>query len=144
MYIISGNHGSAICISCGARLSEASIETWTESIKVAVEGMGIDTTQRNVLVAYQFVIGSTRTESEHINVCGADNVDVSVFDAFDYVALGHLHSPQNCSSERVRYCGTLLKYSFSEVRVRKSVTVVELGKRGISASVRSRLKHGMT
>ena len=61
---------------------------------------------------------------------GADNVDAGVFDVFDYVALGHLHSPQNCGSEKVRYCGTPLKYSFSEVDDTKSVTVVELGNKG--------------
>ena len=59
-------------------------------------------------------------------MCGTDNVDVSVFDGFDYVALGHLHSPQNIGSNRVRYCGMPLKYSFSEVEHYKSVTVVEL------------------
>ena len=61
---------------------------------------------------------------------GSDNADVSVFDGFDYVALGHLHGPQNIGSNRVRYCGTPLKYSFSEAGHHKSVTVVELGEKG--------------
>jgi exonuclease SbcD len=69
-------------------------------------------------------------------VGGTDNVDVSVFDGFDYVALGHIHSPQNCSSERVRYSGTPLKYSFSEAKDNKSVTIVQLEAKG-SLSVRT-------
>jgi exonuclease SbcD len=59
-----------------------------------------------------------------------DNVDASVFDGFDYVALGHIHGPQNIGRETVRYCGTPLKYSFSEKDHRKSVTVVTLGGKG--------------
>ena len=62
---------------------------------------------------------------------GSDNVDASVFDGFDYVALGHIHGPQNIGSNRIRYCGTPLKYSFSEVDHYKSVTVVELGEKGV-------------
>ena len=61
---------------------------------------------------------------------GTDNVDASVFSDFDYVALGHIHSPQNVGSNRIRYCGTPLKYSFSEAAHHKSVTVVELGEKG--------------
>lgn len=109
---------------------DASVGSWNDALQVAVEAMELDPAQRNVLIAHQFVTGSTRTNSEQINVGGADNVDVSVFDGFDYVALGHLHSPQNCGSKNVRYCGTPLKYSFSEVRDAKSVTVVELGEKG--------------
>ena len=67
---------------------------------------------------------------EEISVGGSDQVDADVFEPFDYVALGHLHSPQNCGSERIRYCGTPLKYSFSEAKDRKSVTVVELAEKG--------------
>ena len=61
---------------------------------------------------------------------GIDNVDAAVFDAFDYVALGHIHSPQHIGREEVRYCGTPLKYSFSEAEQEKSVTVVEFGEKG--------------
>ncbi len=109
---------------------DGEIETYTDAMRVAVEAMKIDTGVRNVLITHQFVTGAVRSESEEISVGGTDNVDVSVFDDFDYVALGHIHSPQNCSSERVRYCGTPLKYSFSEAKDKKSVTVVELGEKG--------------
>ena len=118
------------------RFSDESIESYTDAIRVAVAEMNIDQSARNLLITHQFVTGATRSESEDVSVGGSDNVDVSVFDGFDYVALGHIHSPQNCTSERVRYCGTPLKYSFSEAKDNKSVTVVELAKKG-SLSVKT-------
>lgn len=112
------------------RFFEEEIETYTDAIRVAVAEMNIDQSGRNILITHQFVTGALRSESEDLSVGGSDNVDVSVFDGFDYVALGHIHSPQNCTSERVRYCGTPLKYSFSEVNDKKSVTIVELANKG--------------
>ena len=112
------------------RFFEEEIETYTDAIRVAVAEMNIDQSGRNILITHQFVTGALRSESEDLSVGGSDNVDVSVFDGFDYVALGHIHSPQNCTSERVRYCGTPLKYSFSEVKDKKSVTIVELANEG--------------
>lgn len=109
---------------------DAGIESYTDACRVAVENMGIDPTQRNVLLTHQFVTGSATCDSEEISVGGTDNVDAAVFDIFDYVALGHIHGPQNIGSEKIRYCGTPLKYSFSEARHQKSVTVVELGEKG--------------
>lgn len=112
------------------RFFEEEIETYTDAIRVAVAEMNIDQSGRNILITHQFVTGALRSESEDLSVGGSDNVDVSVFDGFDYVALGHIHTPQNCTSERVRYCGTPLKYSFSEVKDKKSVTIVELANKG--------------
>ena len=112
------------------RFSDESIESYTDAIRVAIAEMKVDQSARNLLITHQFVTGATRSESEDISVGGSDNVDVSVFDGFDYVALGHIHSPQNCTSERVRYCGTPLKYSFSEAKDNKSITVVELEEKG--------------
>ena len=108
-----------------------SIESYTDAIRVAVEQMHIDPTGRNVLLTHQFVAGAATCESEEISVVGGiDNVAASVFEDFDYVALGHLHGPQNIGSNRIRYCGTPLKYSFDEERHNKSVSVVKLGKKG--------------
>ena len=108
------------------------IESYTDAVRVAIEKMGIDNTQRNVLLTHQFVTGASVDPegSEEISVGGSDNVDASVFESFDYVALGHIHGPQNIGSNKIRYCGTPLKYSFSEVNHYKSVTVVELGAKG--------------
>ena len=106
------------------------IESYTDAIRVAVAHMDLDKSARNVLLTHQFVTGAATCESEEISVGGSDNVDASVFEDFDYVALGHIHGPQNIGSNRVRYCGTPLKYSFSEAGHYKSVTVVELGAKG--------------
>ena len=109
---------------------EETVESYTDACRVAVENMNLDPNSRHVLLTHQFVTGAATCESEELSVGGSDNVDASVFDAFDYVALGHIHGPQNIGSERIRYCGTPLKYSFSEADHRKSVTVVTLGQKG--------------
>ena len=105
-------------------------DTYTDALRCAVEHMDVDRDKRNILITHQFVTGAQRCESEEISVGGTDNVDVSVFDRFDYVALGHIHGPQSVVRETVRYSGTPLKYSFSEASHQKSVTVVELGEKG--------------
>ena len=109
--------------------SDAGIESYTDAVRCAVEHMEVDTSVRNVLITHQFVTGAVRSESEDITVGGTDNVDAAVFDAFDYTALGHLHSAQKIGRETLRYSGTPLQYSFSE-RGQKSVTVVELREKG--------------
>lgn len=103
---------------------------YQSAVKMAVSHMEIEEGARNVLVAHQFVTGAMRCESEEVSVGGLDNVDASVFDDFDYVALGHIHSPQAVGREQVRYCGTPLKYSFSEAGQEKTITVVELKEKG--------------
>ena len=109
---------------------DEAIESYTDAIRAAIGHMGVDFSGRNVLLTHQFVTGAATCESEEISVGGIDNVDASVFEGFDYVALGHIHGPQDIGSDRIRYCGTPLKYSFSEAGHRKSVTVVELGEKG--------------
>ncbi len=111
------------------------IASYTDALSVAIEAMEVDEAERNVLVTHQFVTGAARCDSEEISVGGTDNVDAAVFAPFDYVALGHIHGPQQVGRETVRYCGTPLKYSFSEAGQQKSVTVVELGEKG-SVAVR--------
>lgn len=110
------------------------IKTYEEAIKVVVDNIGVNEEERNVLVTHYFVtnLGITPecSDSEtHISVGGTDNIDVSVFNQFDYVALGHIHGPQKIGREQVRYAGSPLKYSFSEVYHNKSVTIVELGEK---------------
>jgi exonuclease SbcD len=101
------------------------IVTYTDAVRVAVKHMRIDPDACNILITHQFVTGATRSDSEEISVGGSDNVDACVFEDFDYVALGHIHSPQICGAPHIRYCGTPLKYSFSEINDRKSLSVVE-------------------
>lgn len=109
---------------------EEKIENYTDAIGCAISHMNVPGDERNILVCHQFVTGATRSESEEISVGGLDNVDASVFEPFDYVALGHIHGPQNIGSEKIRYCGTPLKYSFSEAEHKKSVTLVEIFEKG--------------
>lgn len=109
---------------------DADIESYTDTVAEAVAHMDIDTAARNVLVTHQFVTGGTRSGSEELSVGGTDNVDSGVFAPFDYVALGHLHGAQHIGRETIRYAGSPLKYSFSEARQHKSVTVVTLGEKG--------------
>ena len=110
---------------------DSEILSYTDAVKVAVDAMNIDPSKRNILITHQFVTGAERTESEDVSVGGSDNVDASVFAAFDYVALGHIHRGQKCGGgDFIRYSGTPLKYSFSEANDKKSVTVVDIKAKG--------------
>lgn len=95
-----------------------------------LDGFLTELRARGVLVTHQFVTGGARSGSEELSVGGTDNVDSGVFAPFDYVALGHLHGAQHIGRETIRYAGSPLKYSFSEARQHKSVTVVTLGEKG--------------
>ncbi len=105
------------------------IASYTDAVKVAVKNMNANFSSRNILIAHQFVTGSERCDSEDVSVGGSDNVDAAAFEGFDYVALGHLHGAQSAGRETIRYCGTPLKYSLSEINHEKSVTVVEIGEK---------------
>ncbi len=109
---------------------ELEIATYTDAVATAIDQMDIDPAERNLLVAHQFVTGAVRCESEELTAGGTDNVDAQVFAPFDYVALGHLHNPQSAGRDTIRYCGTPLKYSFSEAAHQKSVTIIELREKG--------------
>ena len=109
---------------------DTSISTYTDALNTVITDMNIDNTKRNILITHQFVTGSSRTESEDVSVGGSDNVDSDIFKDFDYVALGHIHRSQSCGSEYIRYCGTPLKYSFSESKDTKSITVIDIKEKG--------------
>ena len=105
---------------------EIEVSSYNEAVERAINHMNIDTTKRNVLLAHQFVTGAIRSDSEEISVGGSDNVDAHLFKEFDYVALGHIHRPQKCIYDYIRYSGTPLKYSFSEANHHKSVTIINI------------------
>lgn len=111
-------------------LEREDMATCQEAVEAALEKLKADPEKRNVLVAHQFVLGAGRCDSEEVSVGGLDQIDGRVFDGFDYVALGHIHSPQHVGRETIRYCGTPLKYSFSEAGHKKSVTVAEFKEKG--------------
>ncbi len=106
------------------------IESYNDALGCVMRKTMPDPARRSVLIAHQFVAGGEQCESEEPSVGGVDWVDAGLFSAFDYVALGHLHSPQQVGRPTMRYCGTPLKYSFSEVEQQKSATIVEMGKKG--------------
>ena len=111
-------------------------ESYTQALEMAISQMPLRPGVRRVLAAHQFVTGAQRSDSEEVSVGGLDNVDASVFAPFTYTALGHIHRPQDLSGGRVRYCGSPLKYSFSEAGHPKSLTVAELGE-GDSLTIRT-------
>lgn len=110
------------------------IEDYTDALRTIIEDLQVDTSRRNVVLAHQFVTAAgalpETCDSEQLSVGGLDRVDGSVFSPFDYTALGHLHGPQRVGSETIRYAGSPLKYSFSELHQKKSVTVAELRAKG--------------
>lgn len=114
----------------GQEVEQEPLESYQDALKTVIGRMDIDGHIRNILVAHQFVTGAGRCDSESVSVGGLDNVDADVFDGFDYVALGHIHSPQWMKREAVRYCGTPLKYSFSESAQQKSAVIVECREKG--------------
>lgn len=113
-----------------AYFEDKEIKSYTDALAAAIEEMEIDMNKRNIIVAHQFITGAERSDSEEISVGGSDNISASVFDGFDYVALGHLHRPQKVEKETIRYSGSPLKYSFSEAKHNKSITIIELKEKG--------------
>ena len=103
-------------------------EAVRQALRQTVEQM--DPSERHVLIAHQFVVGAACCESEELSIGGLDQVGADAFDLFDYVALGHIHGPQRVGRDTLRYCGTPLKYSFSEVNHKKSVTIAHLREKG--------------
>ncbi len=111
-------------------LPEESISTCQDAVKAVLKQTKIDKSRRNILICHQFITGSETSESEEFSVGGLDNIDASVFDDFDYVALGHIHKPQKVKRETLRYAGSPIKYSFSEANQNKCMTVVDVKEKG--------------
>ena len=106
------------------------ITSYDSAVEAAISQMKVDWSQRNILIAHQFVTGSARCDSEDISVGGSDNISAELFSKFDYVALGHLHGMQKAGGENIRYSGSPLKYSFSEVNHKKGGLIVEFEQKG--------------
>ena len=109
---------------------EAEIANYTDAVRTALSYIDRADGARHVLVTHQLVTGAALCDSEELSIGGSENVDAEVFEGFDYVAMGHLHGPQRAGGDHIRYCGTPLKYSFSEEKHHKSVTMVTLGEKG--------------
>ena len=116
-----------------AVLGEAA-ETTEQAVRLVLRDVSLPPEERHVLVAHQFVTAGGQTpetsDSETMYIGGLDNVDSSCFDGFDYVALGHLHRAQRIGRDSIRYAGSPLKYSLSEIGTVKSMPLVTLGEKG--------------
>ena len=108
---------------------EEDIKDYTDALRTVISNTAVNKEKRSVMIAHQFVTGAAEGGSEESIVGGLENVDSSVFADFDYTALGHIHRGQNIG-EKIRYCGSPLKYSFSESKHKKTVTVIELKEKG--------------
>ena len=110
------------------------INSYHEAITTIIEKEKIDQNERNIILSHQFVTAGSeepeRSESETLILGGTENVDISCYKKFDYVALGHIHGPQRIGRNTARYAGTILKYSFSEVNQKKSLTMINFKEKG--------------
>lgn len=109
---------------------EEETDSFDSAFKTAVKMLSPNFFERNIIIAHQFVTGAAQSGSESVTVGGIDNISAEVFESFDYAALGHIHSRQNILSPKIRYCGTPLKYSFSEADDEKAVTFATIGEKG--------------
>ena len=110
-----------------------SFTSYGEAAKALLDGSNIDRAKRNIILVHQFVTWkgtAERSDSEMLSLGGVEEIDASLFFDFDYAALGHLHSPQKMGKETVRYAGSPMPYSFSEILQKKGITVVELKEKG--------------
>lgn len=109
---------------------EEKITSYNQAVELALSKIQINPAERNILIAHQFVTGAKLSDSEEVVVGGVDNIEADLCKDFDYVALGHIHTPQTVKYDFIRYCGTLLKYSFSEINQQKSATIIDFKAKG--------------
>jgi exonuclease SbcD len=120
---------------------EGSITGYDKAISALIEREQIDYSGRNVLLSHQFYVSGDKlpqicdSEQVYLSVGGIDSIDIAAVSQFDYVALGHLHGPQQIGEKKIRYSGTPLKYSVSEEKHRKSITLVTLGEKSEEISI---------
>ena len=112
-----------------AQFPDLEIGSYNDALKVALEDLNSDENKRNILITHQFVTGAVKSDSEEMSVGGSDNIDGTLFNKFDYVALGHIHRSQKMLRDTIRYSGTPLKYSFSEAKHQKSVTIIDFNEK---------------
>ncbi|MCD7958752.1 MAG: exonuclease SbcCD subunit D [Ruminococcus sp.] len=113
-----------------AYFPDEKIDDYQDAMNVLLAHTPLDTSVRNVMVTHQTIIGASMFGTEERPIGGTDQISGALFHSFDYTALGHIHKAQALERENIRYCGSPLKYSLSEVAYEKSVTVVELREKG--------------
>jgi len=117
-----------------AQVKNVHIADYNDAVRIAVERMNVNADERNVMISHHFVTAAgaapVQSDSEIMFIGGLEMVDAACFDDFDYVALGHLHQNQKVGRESVRYAGSPIKYSMSEVEGRKSFVIIDMGAKG--------------
>lgn len=106
------------------------IETYADAVSAVLARADLNPSARNILVTHQYVLGAQTSDSEERSIGGVDQIPPAAFEAFDYVALGHLHKSQTLAHGRIRYCGAPLVYSFDECAQQKTATLVTVGPKG--------------
>lgn len=113
---------------------DLNLESYDEVVHYLVKAADIDTSERNIAMAHQFVIANHQepelSESEVQSLGGMDHISHTIFKDYDYTALGHIHKPQAMGQQNIRYSGSILKYSFSEAEIPKSVTLLDVKEKG--------------
>jgi len=110
---------------------EIDFENKTQALKHYIDNLNLNEKERNILISHEYIMGGEESESERpLSIGGSEFVDFSVFEIFDYVALGHLHRPQKFKNEKINYSGSLLKYSFSESNNKKGMNLVKIKEKG--------------
>ncbi|PWJ95282.1 exodeoxyribonuclease I subunit D [Oceanotoga teriensis] len=111
-------------------LYEIDFQTKNEALKYIIKEMKIDTNEINILISHEYVAGGIESDSERIlSIGGTEYIDPQILKDFDYVALGHLHGPQKIKYEKIRYSGSLMKYSFSETNQKKGMNLIEINQK---------------
>lgn len=110
--------------------NDEKISSYEDSIKAVLNRNKVSKSSRNVCLSHQFVDGASICDSEELSIGGLENISASLYDGFDYVALGHIHSPQKVKRDTLRYSGSILKYSFSEINNKTSVVIVDIKEKG--------------
>ncbi len=106
------------------------IDSYEKAVKCVLSSTPVDCNERNILIAHQYITNADLAESEELSLGGMENIDASVFEDFDYVALGHVHKAQKCLRDTIRYSGSILKYSLAEANQKKSITILEIKEKG--------------
>ena len=116
--------------------NDESIVTYQDAFAAYMKRQKINLDETNILITHQFIAGNKeviKSESEAIlSVGGSEIIDVSLVKQFDYVALGHIHAPQQISRDTIRYSGSLMRYSFDEVKQKKSIVDVSIANKKVT------------
>lgn len=109
---------------------DVKIDDFQKAIDLVVAGIDLDESKRNVILSHQFIVGADQSDSEELYLGGSEAISIDTYDKFDYVALGHIHKKQAFRDGKVRYPGSLLKYSKSEANYQKAITILDIKEKG--------------